>query len=137
MAIDFSHVNLEVVDISTNFAPELFINQSGVTFSKRILEDLGYPQYVQYSTDPAQSIFAIRACKGTEAKAATFSKGKGEQNGTLSTSNKTLHDVMAALIPDFQLKTRYRVIGELDTVNRIMYYDMKTAEICPSRQVNE
>lgn len=137
MSIDFSKVNLQVVDISTNYAPEMFINQNGVTFSKRVLEDLGYPQYVQYNTDPALSIFAIQVCKGTGIRAVAFSKGKSEQNGTLSTGNKNLHDIIAALIPNFQPKTRYRVVGELDIANRVMYYDMKTAEICPFRRVTE
>lgn len=69
MAINFSTINLEVIDINTNAAPDIFINQNGITFSKRVLEDLNYPQNVQYCLDAAHKVFAIRVCNGNEAKA--------------------------------------------------------------------
>ncbi len=81
--------HLEVVDLNTNATPDIYINQSSVTFSKRVLEELNYPQYVQYCVDASQKIFAIRSCKGTETKATAFSKPKTEQNGTVSSSKKT------------------------------------------------
>ena len=63
MAINFANINLEVIDITTNATPDLFINQNAVTFSKRVLEDLGYPANVQYCTDAANKVFAVRVCK--------------------------------------------------------------------------
>lgn len=128
MAINFSTINLEVIDINTNAAPDIFINQNGITFSKRVLEDLNYPQNVQYCVDAANKVFAIRVCKGNEAKATPFSKPKAEQTTTLSCGNKNLRDVIVAMIPGFDAKKRYKVTGEYDTENRVMYYDMATAE---------
>lgn len=128
MAIDFSNINLEIVDINTNATPDLFINQTGVTFSKRVREDLSYPQHVQFSTDPTQHIFAIRACKGNEKKAFPFSKPREEQSDSLKVSNRNLLAILAALIPDYKPKTRYKVIGELDVEKRIMYFDMASAQ---------
>lgn len=128
MAINFSAVNLEVIDINTNATPDIFINQNGITFSKRVLEDLNYPQNVQYCLDATQKVFAIRVCKGNEAKATPFSKPRAEQTTTLSCSNKNLRDVIVAMIPDFDAKKRYKVTGEYDAENRVMYYDMATAE---------
>lgn len=137
MAIDFSTINLEVLDLSTNVSPEIFLNQNGITFSKRVLEDLGYPQTVQYCTDPARRIFAIRVCKSNETKATGFSKPRTDQNGTLSCGNRNLHDTVAALIADYTPKTRYRIVGEFDTENRVMYFDMSTAEVSLFRQIKE
>ena len=128
MKIDFSNINLEVIDLNTNSFPDLFINQNGVTFSKRILEDLNYPQFVQYCVNATHKIFAVRACKGTETKAAPFSKPKGEQAKQLSLTSKNLRDTMRALIPNCDSKQRYKVIGEYDAENRVMYFDMTTAE---------
>ena len=127
MALDFSNINLEIVDINANATPDLYVNQTGTSFSKRVLEDLNYPQFVQFSTDPVQHVFAIRACKGSEKKASPFSKPRGEQPDTLKISNKNLHGILTALIPDYTPKTRYKVIGELDVEKRIMYFDMATA----------
>ena len=134
MAINFSNINLEVVDLNTNATPDIFLNQGGITFSKRVLEDLGYPQYVQYCMDATHNVFAIRVCKGTEAKATSFSKPRTEQTGTLSFSNKNLRDVLGTMIPNYVKKSRYKITGEYDTENRVMYFDMNSAEECNYRK---
>ncbi len=128
MAINFSTINLEVIDINTNVTPDIFINQSGVTFSRRVLEDLNFAQNVQYCMDSASRVFAIRACKGNEAKATAFSKPRSEQASTLSCGSKNLRETIVALIPEFDGKQRYKVTGEYDSENRVMYFDMATAK---------
>ena len=128
MAINFSSINLEVIDINTNITPDIFVNQNHISFSKRVLEDLNYPQNVQYCVDAAHKIFAIRSCKGNEAKATPFSKPKAEQSSTLTCGSKNLRDIITAMIPDFNPKRRYKITGEYDSENRVMYFDMTTAE---------
>ena len=128
MAINFKSITLEVIDINTNATPDIYINQNCITFSKRVLEDLNYPQNVQYCLDSANRVFAIRPCKGNEVKATPFSKPRAEQTTTLSLSNKNLRDIIATMIPDYSAKRRYRVVGEYDPENRVMYFDMATAE---------
>ena len=129
MAIKFSDINLEVLDLSTNATPDIFINQNGVTFSKRVLDDLNYPQNVQYCTDPSHKVFAIRVCKSNGAKCVPFSKPRSEQSNTLTCSTLSLHEVLVMLIPDYQPKKCYKVVGEYDTENRVMYFDLSTAEV--------
>ena len=129
MAIDFSTINLEIVDLSTNSSPDIFINQNGISFSKRVLEDLNYPQFVQYCVDIPSKIFAVRACKGNETKAAPFSKPKGEQIKNFACGSKNLRDTVFMLIPKGNNALRYKVTGEYNSENRIMYFDMTTAEI--------
>ncbi len=128
MAIDFSKINLEIIDINTNANPDIYINQNGITFSKRVLEELNYPQNVQYSIDPSQCVFAVRICKSNEAKAAAFSKPRGEQTTTLSCNNKNLKEIVCRLIPSYDETLRYKVTGEYDSENRVMYFDMSSAE---------
>ena len=128
MAIDFSKINLEVIDITTNATPDIYINQNGITFSKRVLEDMNYPQFITYNIDAAMHVFALRACKSNEKGAFPFSKPRAEQTSTLSSGNKNLKDFVAVLIPDYKPKMRYKVTGEYDAEHRIMYFDMTTAE---------
>ncbi|ADL53679.1 hypothetical protein [Clostridium cellulovorans] len=128
MALNFANLKLEVIDITSNSTPEIYVNNNGVTFSKRVLEDLGYPQYVQFYTDPENKVFAVRPCKGTETKATSFAKAKTEQKNTLSITNKNLREVLVQLIPNFVEKTRYKIVGEYDAENKIMLYDMSKAE---------
>ncbi len=137
MAIDFSKITLEVIDINTNATPDIYINQNAVTFSKRVLEDMGYPQNVQFSTDAANRVFAIRPCKSNEAKATSFSKAKAEQTNTLSIGNRNLREVVTRLVPDYQTSLRYKVTGYWDAENKIMYYDMASAEVSEYRAIKE
>ncbi len=128
MAIDFKSITLEVIDINTNATPDIFINQNLITFSKRVLEDMNYPQNVQYCTSPANNIFAIRVCKSNDAKATAFSRPKAEQTSTLTCGSRNLRDIITTMIPGFNPKRRYKITGEYDSENRVMYFDMKTAE---------
>ena len=133
MAINFSAINLEVIDLTTNASPDIYINQNCITFSKRVLEDLNYPQNVQYCVDAVHKVFAIRVCKGNEAKAAVFSKPRAEQTSSLSCAQKNLRDVIGTMIPNHDSKQRYKVTGEFDAENRVMYFDMTTAQECNYR----
>lgn len=134
MAIDFSKISLEVIDINTNARPELYINKYGITFSKKILEDMGYPQNVQYCSDAANHIFAIRACKPKDSRSVPFSKPRSEQTASLVCNNRNLRDVLGLLVPDFSVDNRYAVSGEYDAENHVMYFDMRTAVINEYRQ---
>ena len=134
MAINFKSINLEVIDLNTNASPDIFINNNGISFTRRVLEDMNYPQNVQYCLDAAQKVFAVRVCKGNDAKATPFSKPKSEQTATLSCGIKNLREVIITLIPNYTTKNRYKVTGEYDSENRIMYFDMATAEVCNLRK---
>ena len=137
MAINFSSITLEVIDINTNATPDIFINQNLITFSKRVLEDMNYPQNVQYCMDVANKVFAIRACKGNDAKATPFSKPKSEQTSTLTCGSKNLRETVNALIPNYNPKKRYKITGQYDNENRVMYFDMATAEESALRNIRE
>lgn len=127
---DFSNITLKVIDINMNSDPDMYVNQNGITFSKRVLEDMNNPTYVQYCTDIENSVFAVRACKGTESRAVSFVKGHNEQPKTISCTNKNIHEVITRLIPNYQAKKRYKVAGHYDSENKIMYYDLREAVLC-------
>ena len=40
MKFDFNALNFEILDANTNAYPDIFINQNGVTFTKKVLDDL-------------------------------------------------------------------------------------------------
>lgn len=130
MAIDFSSINLSIMDISVNTSPDIFINTSGVTFSKRVLEDLGYPANVQYCLDADQKVFAVKVCRSCDIKAVTFIKDKGKSGNTHCTANKNLKDTICALIPKYNPELRYKLTGQFDREHRIMYFDLREAVEC-------
>lgn len=68
MNFDFSALNFETIDSNINAYPDMFLNQNGVTFTKKVLEDLGYPAFVLCLLDAKARVFAIRSCKSNEPK---------------------------------------------------------------------
>lgn len=124
---DFSSISFELIDPYVNLTPDIFINRGCITFTKRVLEDLNYPAYVQYCINPEQKVFAVRFCKSNEAKAVPFAKPKSEQTQTISTGNKNILEPIKALLNEYSPQMRYRVKGHFDTENRTVYFDLEQA----------
>ena len=137
MAINFANITLELFDASSNSTPDFFVNLNGISFSKKVLEDMNYPQYVQFLISAEHNIFAVRVCKGNDAKAVPFSKPKAEQQANLAMSNKTLHDVLKKMIPNSDERKRYKITGEYDSNTKTMFFEMKTAVSVPYRGSKE
>ena len=129
--IDFSALKLTVMDFNaySHTDPEIFVNRSGITFSRGVLETLNYPSYVQYLIDPKSHVFAVRACKGNETKAKPFSKPRDEQTATVSSSVKAMHDAVARLIPNYSDGKRYKVDGQFFADEKVICFLMTDAEV--------
>ena len=84
MAIDFSALTFETLDANVNAHPDIFVNQSGVTFTKKVVEELNYPNFVLCQIDTKNKVFAIRMCKSNEPRGFKFSKPRAEQKTTVS-----------------------------------------------------
>lgn len=128
MTVDIDNLKLEVIDLNKNVLPYITLNKTGVTISTRVIEELNYPQNVQYCLDPHQKIFAIRACKSNEQRAVPFSKSRLEQNKSIHTNNKAIKGSLSKLIENFNQDFRYKIIGEVDLEHRVIYFDMKNVE---------
>ena len=125
MAIDFNNLNLEILDITTNASPDMFVNLTGISFTKRILDEMNYPANVQYAIDASNKVFAIRACKSNDAKVVPFSKPKLEQKTTLSSNNKNLVETIRTLMKDiWKPDARYKVTGFYISENKTMVFDL-------------
>jgi len=125
---DFKNINFDIIDLSVNATPDIYINKTSITFTKKVLEDLGYPANVQYCVNAEKKVFAVRVCKSNEAKSTPFSKPRSEQLSTLSTSNKNFIETVRTLMKDdCDPKLRYKVIGYFDTESRTVFFDMEEA----------
>ena len=112
MNFDFSALNFETIDSNINAYPDMFLNQNGVTFTKKVLEDLGYPAYVLCLLDAKARVFAIRSCKSNEPKGFKF-------------SNKNLLDPLRAVTgEDWIPGKRYKVRGFWVADAKTMCFDL-------------
>lgn len=130
---NFTKLNFELIDANLNLTPDMFITETGITFSKRVLEDLNYPSFVQYCINPEQKVFAVRFCKSNESKAVPFSKSKAEQRQTMNTRNKNIAEPIKAFIASYNPQLRYCVKGHFDAESRTVYYDLEEAVVKPFR----
>ncbi len=128
MKFDFNALNFETLDSNVNAYPDIFVNVNGVTFTKKVVEDLGYPAYVLCQLDPKNKVFAIRMCKSNEAKGFKFSKPRGEQKGTVSITSKNLTDPIRRCMGDsWKADKRYKVTGFWVADAKTMCFDLSEA----------
>ena len=130
MSINFSEINLTIMDLSINSSPDIFINTSGVTFSKCVLELLGYPANIQFCVDIEHKVFALKPCRACDTKAFPFVKENRKTGKTLCIANKNLKDSLMAMMPECDPTLRYKLIGDYDKEHRIMYFSLKEATVC-------
>lgn len=110
--LDLNNLNLETLDSTMNANPDMFVNQNGITFSKRVQEVLGYPAQVLCQLDPQNRVLAIRACRCDERRAFKFSKPKEEQRITVTITNKNLLEPVRRCMEGIWVPgKRYKVTG--------------------------
>lgn len=128
MMKDFKNISFDIIDLTVNASPDIYINKGGISFTKKVLEDLGYPANVQYCISAENKVFAIRVCRSNDAKSTPFSKPRAEQTTTLSTNNKNFVESVKALLKDAQdPNMRYKVTGHFDSESKTMFFDMEEA----------
>lgn len=125
MNLDFSDLNFETIDSNINAYPDMYLNQNGVTFTKKVLEALGYPAYVLCMLDAKAKVFAIRMCKSNEPKGFKFSKPRSEQKGVVTISSKNLLEPLRiASGEDWVSGKRFRVRGFWVADEKTMCFDL-------------
>ena len=128
MKFDFNALSFEVLDANSNSSPDIFFNQNGLTFSRKVVEDLGYPPQILCQLDAKNRVFAIRACRKDESRAFKFSKPKEEQKSTISLSGKNLLDPLRKCTADIWKKgVRYKVTGFWVADAKTMCFDLNEA----------
>jgi len=128
MAINFNELNFEVLDANVNNSRDIFINQSCVTFTKKVVDDLNYPAFIICQIDPKNRVFAIRMCKSNEPRGFKFSKPRSEQKTTVSISNKNLLEPIRQIMGEKWLPDkRYKVTGFWVSEAKTMCFDLNEA----------
>ena len=133
LKFDVSKLNLQVLNPVVNASPDIYINAGCITFTKRAVEELGYPGHVQYSIDPEQKVFAVKPCRSVDKGAASFSKPRGEQTATVSCGNKNILEPVRELMKEvWDDRNRYKVTGFL-TESKMMIFVLSEGVECVFR----
>lgn len=125
MKFDFNSLNFETLDVNINAYPDMYVNAGGVTFTKKVLEEMNYPAQVLCQLDVKNRVFAIRPCKASEPKGVKFSKPRSEQKGTVNIANKNLLEPIRRTMADrWEPDKRYKVTGFWVAEARAMCFDL-------------
>lgn len=125
MKFDFSSLKFETLDANAGASPDIFFNQSGLTFSRKVVDDLGYPAQILCQLDAKNRVFAIRACRKDESRAFKFSKPKEEQKSTICLTGRNLLDPLRKCTADIWKKgVRYKVTGFWVADAKTMCFDL-------------
>lgn len=127
---DFSKFKFEVIDITITGAPDIVINMNGITFSAKLLETLGNPDYVRPLIDPHNKAFAIQVCKETDAKSMRLRKNNpsGAYSSSCSVVRQTLRRMMKSAWKDTM---RYRISGIPFPEEKAVVFDLSKARELP------
>ena len=130
--MNFEDFSFEVIDVSITGTPDIHITQNGITFTRRLIEDMGYPQYITPMIDAKNKVFAIKECKLTNENAVSFSKPKGEQKGAIATSSTAIRRILRGVMGEQWKDTnRYHVTGIWYAEAKAMVFDLNAAKELP------
>lgn len=125
----FKDFEFEIIDLSVQGTADLYVNQTGLTFSKKLLEDMSYPAYVRPLIDTKNKAFAVQTCKQGDDKAMKFSKSRSEQATGCGISNNALFRTIRTVMGNaWQDAMRYRITGIYDPAAKAMIFDLSSAE---------
>lgn len=128
----FEDFSFEVIDVSVTGKPDIHITQNGITFTRRLIQDMGYPQYIMAMMDGGKKVFAIKACKADNENAMPFSKPKAEQRGALVTSSSAIRQIIRGAMGDrWGAENRYHITGVWYADAKAMVFDLNAAKELP------
>lgn len=120
--------NFKIIDITITGSPTLFVNRHSVTFSKRVVSDMDYPEYVQPLIDMENKAFALKACKPTDERAMSFYGRKHKPHGGIVLSSEPLRNLLKTLMSEnWRADKRYKIVGTYISDVKAMVFDLKTA----------
>lgn len=130
---NFNEFNFEVVNVSIQGTPELFVNLNGITFSKKMIEDMNYPAFIRPFVDVENKALAFQACKQGDDHAIKFSKPRGEQNSSISLQNNVLLLTARTVMKDaWKDDCRYCMTAIYFPEAKAMVVDLTSATEIPS-----
>lgn len=130
-------LNFKVIDITNQGTPDLTIHLNKITFSKKLIDDMGYPPFVCAMLDEENKYFALKSCKsqGDGSKTFPFSKSRTEQTSALSISAKAILQLLRTTMhSEWDSNHRYCMTGTYFSEQKTMVFDLNDAQELPLRK---
>lgn len=125
---EFNQFSFNVIDVTLKGESDILINTKGITISRGVIEEMGFPSHVRMMIDNENKVFAIQACKQTDENAYRFSKPKGEQKKPVYCHIIAIRNIIRDLMADsWSEKDSYRIKGIYYKDAKAMVFNLKAA----------
>lgn len=126
--MNFEQFNFNIIDIASRRTVDILINNKGITISRGVIDELGYPSHVRMLVDSENKVFAIQACKQSDDNAYKFSKPKGEQKKPIHCHTSAVKLAIQNMMEDgWTDDDSYRIKGVYYKDAKAMVFNLKTA----------
>lgn len=128
--IQFNSIKFDVINIQRHGEAEMQLNKRYMTFTKSLLEEMGWPQYVRPLVSAKDSVFALQACKATDENAYKFSLPRGEQKKAKYCCTASIKmSVIAAMGDKWNESKYYGFRGTYFPDDKAMVFELKDGYI--------
>ena len=125
MLRDFTEFNFTPICVTIMGEPEMQINKKYITFTRSLMGEMGFPEYVRLMTDAENKVFCIKSCKPGEPEAYRFCRQDFQQKEPKYCSSKAVRKTLFALMgDDFPGDESYRVRGTYYKDAQAMVFDL-------------
>lgn len=133
----FKDFNLKVVTVErASLEHTMTINKNFVTFSKGIIQELDYPNYVLIAFNKDTKVMGLQVCRAKTRGSFKFSKPEGEQKGIVQVMNKNLKDTLLHIMPEWDENKRYKVEGIHIPEDKAFVFELTNFEELPDFRKN-
>ncbi len=128
----FDEFKFEVIDVTIQGTPDIIVNLNKITFTKKVIEDMGYPPFICAMIDAENKAFAIKGCKAEGENTFKFSKPRASQTSAISMSSRAILRLLRAVMRDeWDKEHRYRLTGVYFPESKAMVFDLNEAKGIP------
>ena len=106
---------------------EMYVGKDQITFTKKVVDRLGKPDYMLYLYDEETNSFAVQACKEGEVSPFRFCYGRTEKRSSVVIMSTHLLRQVRDLMGEEWKNKRYVIRGKYDKEQNFAIFDLTKA----------
>jgi hypothetical protein len=123
-------INFDIIDIPKGGPAEMQINKRYIAFTRSLLEEMGYPEYVFVGINAKEKKFAVKECKESDKRSYKFSRPKGAQKKPKHCMIIPVRKSVITMLGDMWDENKsYACKGKYDPEEKSMIFDLKECYI--------
>ena len=106
---------------------EMYVGKDRITFTKKVVERLGKPDYVDYMYKEENNSFAVKACEEGEVTPFRFCYGRNTRKKSITTMSSYLLSYIREFMGEEWKNKRYIIRGKYDKTQNLVEFNLSKA----------